>query len=90
MSLNTRVKKLERCGCSDLTVFASVPLNWTREQSDEVVSDLALTSGTQPPFHEFAIGQAGLCGPRIDGIGSMRELLDHVAKRGKRLGQRDG
>ena len=87
MSLNTRVKKLERGGDADLTVFASVPLNWRREQSDEAVSDLALEAGVQPPFHVFAIGQAGLSDPRIDDICSIQKLLDHVAKHGKRLGQ---
>lgn len=89
MSLNTIVKKLESGGEADLAVFASVPLNWTREQSDQAVSGLALEAGVQPPFQVIAIGQAGLSRPRIDDIGSIQELLDHVAKHGRRLGQKE-
>lgn len=85
MSIQTRLKKLENGHSSGLTVFANVPLDWGPEEAVTRVREAAEADGVVPPFGVFPVHIRGLQSVELTGVGSMSELLSHVAVHGKRL-----
>lgn len=93
MTLKHRLSALEKAPADPLTVFASVPLGWSAVRAALEVKACALALGIHQPFSTLIVykehaEQVSVDG--VDGVESMRDLLEHVAKYGRRLGQKGG
>ncbi|MBM2304951.1 hypothetical protein JQX09_24425 [Sulfitobacter pseudonitzschiae] len=88
MTLKHRLSALEKAQADPLTVFASVPLGWSPEHAEREVKTCALSLGIQSPFSTCIIHKKDVEQVSIDGVESMKVLLEYVALHGRRLGQK--
>lgn len=85
--LKARVFALET-GTDETVVIAMVPSAWSEAERQEAVMALAQTEGIAAPFGIMTHNDSTATEARIGYVGTIKDLLDHVAVHGRRLGDR--
>lgn len=85
--LKARVSALE-AGREEMVVIATVPSAWTEAERHAAVTALAQREGIAAPFGIMTHNDSTATEARIGYVGTIRDLMDHVAVHGRRLGDR--
>lgn len=83
--LKARVFALET-GTEETVVIATVPSAWTEAERHEAVATLAQREGIAAPFGIMTHNDSTATEACIGYVGTIRDLMDHVAAHGRRLG----
>ena len=87
--LSHRIERLETSQ-GGVSVIGIAPAQWTARQREAAVEYLARRQGVVGSVTITAIGQGWpeITVAEIVHVGSFHEILDHVAKHGRRIGDR--
>lgn len=85
--LKARVSALET-STEQITVIATVPSAWSEAERHEAVTAHAHREGIPTPFDIMCFADKAATGVAIGYVGTIRDLMEHVAVHGRRLGDR--
>ncbi len=84
--MKRRLAALEHNPSEPVTFFAKVPAEWSDSKAAKAIEAEMLAQGFEASFITFAMRKKGVEGVAIVGAERWGDLIDYVAKHGKRIG----